>query len=82
MNNLPRLLIVEDDETNRFIVLKNLKDKFDCDFAIDGEEVLKKIETKTYDLILMDINLGNDRLNGDILMKVIKTNHQQAKGSV
>ena len=82
MDKLPQLLIVEDDETNRFIVLKNLKDKFDCDFAIDGEEVLRKIETKIYDLILMDINLGNDRLNGEILMKIIKTNNHKVNTKV
>lgn len=76
MNNKPRILIVEDDETNRFIMFKNLGE-YDCDFAIDGAEVLKKMHSNRYDIILMDINLGNDKLNGEILMRIIKLDNQQ-----
>ena len=72
-----KILVVEDDETNRFIMLKNLSDKFDCDYAADGSEALKKIELTKYAVIIMDINLGNDRLNGEILMRIIKVDNHQ-----
>ncbi len=81
MNNKPQILIVEDDETNRFIMLKNLEE-YDCDFAIDGAEVLRKIQQKRYDVILMDINLGNDKLNGEILMRIIKMDPQQLNARI
>ena len=81
MNNKPPILIVEDDETNRFIMLKNLEE-YDCDFAIDGAEVLRKIQQKRYDVILMDINLGNDKLNGEILMRIIKMDPQQLNAKI
>ena len=54
----PQILMVDDDSTSRDIIRLFLKNQFKVDFSQSGEEALKMINLKTYNLILMDINLG------------------------
>jgi CheY-like chemotaxis protein len=52
------ILIVEDDPLNMELVAEILRaNGFIIDMAENGEEAIKKAETKIYDLILMDIEL-------------------------
>ncbi len=53
-----QILICEDNRTNSKILAKILK-KTNCslDFAYDGQESLDKLRTKTYDLVLMDMQM-------------------------
>lgn len=53
-----RVLIVEDDETNRLVATEMLT-KFGCSVveAIDGEDALGKADAEKFDLILMDVNM-------------------------
>lgn len=56
--NLPSILIVEDDETNRFVlktVLKNSTVKITT--AKNGEEAVNLCRTGSYDLIFMDCQM-------------------------
>ena len=53
-----RILLAEDNSFNQMIALKFLaKLGYQADCALNGLEVLKAIEQKSYDLILMDIQM-------------------------
>jgi two-component system chemotaxis response regulator CheY len=59
-----KILIVEDDFTNRKIMQKILSAYGDCDMAFDGNEAIEAFELalaegKPYDLICMDIMMPN-----------------------
>lgn len=52
------VLIVDDDEAVRTMLYKIMvSNDFDVDQAANGEEALKAIEEKDYDLMLLDINM-------------------------
>ncbi|GAA0076771.1 hypothetical protein UT300005_11490 [Clostridium sp. CTA-5] len=54
----PRILLVEDNEMNRKIVISMLKThNMTCDIAVDGSEALKSVEGKDYDVIFMDCQM-------------------------
>jgi len=51
-----RVLIADDDETNRDLIVKALaKDKFETFLAVDGQEALDKARELVPDLIILDI---------------------------
>lgn len=53
-----RLLVVEDNETNRLVLRHQLKQNgFSPDFAVDGEDALEKTAAKDYQIILMDCQM-------------------------
>lgn len=57
------VLVVEDNEINRRIVLTQLKRSgIEADFAVDGVDALEKIEKSAYRLVLMDCQMP--RLDG------------------
>jgi len=58
-----RILLAEDNKINQLVAKKILaKWKVHLDIANDGLEVLEHLQTKDYDLILMDIQMPN--MNG------------------
>jgi CheY-like chemotaxis protein len=58
-----RVLLIEDDVSNRFLVEIILrKAGYECEAAEDGEEGLRRFEEKPPDLVLLDIQLP--RMNG------------------
>ena len=66
-------LIVEDDSINAFITQKFISTHFESDIASDGHAALEKVEEKNYDIILMDINLGDEELDGVEVLKRIRS---------
>jgi PAS domain S-box-containing protein len=54
----PALLVVDNDESSRDIIKLFVKDICETDFADSGEKAFRLINEKKYDIILMDINLG------------------------
>ena len=53
-----RILLVEDDEFNQELACILLEDKgLSIDIANDGEEAIAMVKAKTYDLILMDVQM-------------------------
>ncbi len=54
----PRVLVVENEETNLRYIEYNLKNFCQVDAAMDGPEAIRQVSEKQYDAILMDINLG------------------------
>ena len=55
---MPRILLVEDQEMNRDMLLRRLKKRgYDVEIAVDGAEGLEKVKSTSPDLILMDMSL-------------------------
>lgn len=53
-----RVLVVEDNKINQMVTRKIIeKNNFKCDIVEDGLTAIKTLETETYDIILMDINM-------------------------
>ncbi len=53
-----RVLVADDNQTNRLLVAAQLdKLGYDCDVASDGAEALKRLESGTFDAVLMDCNM-------------------------
>ncbi len=57
-NTLPLVLLVEDNIVNKDLTEYFLKSNYRVDHAADGETALSMVQTKKYDALLMDINLG------------------------
>ncbi len=52
-----RILLVEDSELNRDLIVQLLADEFDVLVAVDGEEGVRKAVQEKPDLVLMDLAL-------------------------
>ena len=75
INIVKHALLVEDYEASqRFmsIYLQNLG--YQVDLAIDGLTAIQTIDSKTYDLIIVDINLHGHKLGEKIIKKIRKSN--------
>ncbi len=57
-NDLPDVLLVENDKASRDIIRYFLRKICNVDFAENGNEALKKVTLVKYSAVLMDINLG------------------------
>lgn len=66
-----KLLYVEDNEINSFVVEKYIDSDYSYDNAKNAIEAIEKVNANNYDIILMDINLGLG-MDGTALAKVIK----------
>ncbi len=54
----PKILLVEDNEVNRKIVIRMLKSRnMTCDIAVNGSEALKAVAEKDYDVVFMDCQM-------------------------
>lgn len=73
-----RIIYVEDDSVNRDLVAYFLSGKYELDFASDGTSGLIKLNLKDYDLVLMDIHLGNGP-SGEHVLKSIREDYKTAK---
>ncbi|MBS1634494.1 MAG: response regulator [Bacteroidetes bacterium] len=77
MQNYPyilgNILIVEDNEWDRLVAETLLKKEFNVDSVTNATEALEAIEECHYDIILMDINLGSQSMDGIELMQLIRS---------
>ncbi|WP_407311621.1 response regulator [Desulfosporosinus sp. SB140] len=54
----PKILLVEDNEVNRKVVLATLKSRgMTCDVAMDGQEAYEVMLKKDYDIVFMDCQM-------------------------
>ncbi len=72
-----KILTVEDNDINAML-MDRLLDELDFliehSIAENAEEAIKKATRTTFDLILMDINLGEGLMDGTEVMKVLRAN--------
>ena len=55
---MTRILLVEDDELNRDMLMRRLERKgMEVDIAVDGREAIEKSTQSCLDIVLMDISL-------------------------
>jgi len=66
------VLVVDDTEWNRDLIVQLLEDEYTVLQAVDGEEAVKKTEREKPDLILMD--LGMPVMDGWEATRKIKAN--------
>lgn len=68
-----QILIVEDDPINLFLFKKFLAD-YETAAVTNSDDALIILEQRDFKVILMDINLGHNSMDGTTLMKHIKAN--------
>lgn len=72
MNDIPKILYVEDDETLSFITSDNLKRKgFDVVNAVDGVQAFEIFSNKSFDICLFDVMLP--KMDGFDLAHKVRT---------
>ncbi|HKR60619.1 MAG TPA: response regulator [Pyrinomonadaceae bacterium] len=54
---MPRILVVDDDETIRDTLYELLSEEHDCQTAQTAEQALARLEVEEYDLVLTDISM-------------------------
>lgn len=71
-NNNKRVLIVEDDTTSAFLMSVLAGKFFDVQIVNNGYDAIKALEKERFDIIFMDINLGDERMDGIRTMHTIR----------
>lgn len=59
-----KVLIVEDDFVNALVLTKYLEKDFVLKHVTNGYDAIKTMQQEKFDVILMDINLGDETLDG------------------
>jgi len=75
------ILIVEDDLLSAFVAEKILQKHFNTFTVKGGYEAIEVMEKQNFQAVLMDINLGDDNMDGLRAMRLIKNNpkHKRVK---
>ncbi len=71
VNGTPRLLLVEDDQSNAGVI-KFFLTSFNVETVLTGEEGIKKAKEKKYTAVLMDIDLGTGMSGLEAARKIKK----------
>jgi len=69
--NKLKILLVEDSPENRAVMAMFIRGIANVDYASNGIEALSKTEENSFDIILMDINLGMG-INGMEVTKLLR----------
>jgi len=64
---LPRILAVEDSAVIDVLLSYILQENYSVDVARSEQEAMVKVQGPPYDLVLMDINLGDQRTGVDVM---------------
>lgn len=66
------MLYVEDDSINAYVMKRFLKDLFIVEVVQDGESAVEMLKDCSFDVILLDINLGNGKMDGIQVLRAIQ----------
>jgi len=66
----PQILSVEDNADTRLLLQHTLKDDYEVTFAPGVEEALEAVADESFDLLLLDINLGTRQGGVELLHEV------------
>lgn len=72
-NQIPRILIIDDERSNLNILYSLLRNDYHTMVATNGEQGLKALDRHKVDLILLDINMPD--MDGFEVCRVLKNNH-------
>lgn len=67
-----RVLVIEDDESTQLLFETLLSKEFLVDVERDPEEGLARTEETSYDLVLLDIYLQHDQLDGIAVLERLR----------
>lgn len=65
-----QILSVEDNADTRLLLKHTLKDDYEVTFALSVDEALKAVTSKSFDLLLLDINLSTEQGGVELLQEV------------
>ncbi|MEP1093696.1 MAG: response regulator [Cyclobacteriaceae bacterium] len=71
-----KILTVEDNDINAMLMdrlLEELNFSIEHTIAESATQALAKTDTIIYDLVLMDINLGDGQMDGTEVLKILRT---------
>lgn len=66
-SDTPHLLSVEDNPETRLLLKHLLNEDYDVTFASDVEDAMDAVESSSFDLLLLDINLGAEKGGTELL---------------
>lgn len=75
---MKKVLYVEDDAINALVMKKLLWPHYEVIHTTDAVSCLAMVEYETFDIILMDINLGNGQMNGVEILRILRANPKTA----
>ncbi len=76
-----RVLLAEDEAINRMVALRMLaRLGVEADVAVDGIEVLERVEDRTYDVIFMDVHMP--RMDGLAATRAVRARLPEGEGPV
>lgn len=78
----PSILIVDDDPICIFLAEEMLKKYFTVDAVTNGHAALEAVEKKKYDIILMDINLNDETMDGIRTMRKIRLHRRHNRTKI
>ncbi len=62
-----KILVVEDNTETQLIIKVNLRDVYDVEITDNADDAISLIKNNNFDLVLLDINLGNGKDGRDVL---------------
>ena len=67
-----KILVVEDNTETQLIIKVNLRDVYDVEITDNIDDAISLIKNNNFDLVLLDINLGNSDDGRDVLNMIKK----------
>ncbi len=67
-----KILVVEDNTETQLIIKVNLRDVYDVEITDNIDDAISLIKNNNFDLVLLDINLGNSDDGSDVLNMIKK----------
>jgi DNA-binding response OmpR family regulator len=65
-----KILVVEDNTETQLIIKVNLRDNYDVEITDNIDDAISLIKNNNFDLVLLDINLGNGKDGRDVLNRI------------
>ena len=72
MLNTRRVLLVEDDFINAMVMEQYFDRTFDFKHVNNGHDALAELGNRDYDVVIMDINLGDEEMDGVKTLSLIR----------
>ena len=63
----PRVLVVDDNESARFLLGRMLREAFEADIVGNVDDAVQRAQMTQYDLVLMDIHLSDESSGVDLM---------------